>query len=98
MRITDSVFVHVYSKATETSIIFRQRKWNSITYVSYGQAYFNRKDVDLTRVTYLECNFSREVLQSETLKLKKEMDQLRVEKLTLEDRLETQRQEMLQIL
>ena len=52
------------------------------------QAYFDSKDVELIRNAYLNCNFTREIPQSNHARLRTEMEELRAENLTLHQRLD----------
>jgi len=62
------------------------------------QAYFDRKDVDLIRKAYQKCNFTREIPESNHVKMKNELDQLRMEKMSLEKRVDGLEQTLQEVL
>ena len=41
------------------------------------EAYFDKKDVELIREAYLKCNFTREIPESNHVKMKREMEELK---------------------
>jgi len=51
-------------------------------------AYFDKKDVDLLLKAYQHCNFQREMPQSETYKLREQLEMERVERGSLEKRID----------
>lgn len=52
------------------------------------EAYFDKKDVDLIKKAYQHCNFQREIPQSETKKLRDQLEMERVERASLEKRID----------
>jgi len=48
------------------------------------QAYFDKKDVELIREAYLKCNFTREIPESNHIKMKREIEELQNKVLELE--------------
>ena len=52
------------------------------------QAYYDTKDLELIREAYQKCNFSREVPESETTKLRKQLETSETKRLLQEARLE----------
>ncbi|MCK4478426.1 tyrosine-type recombinase/integrase [Candidatus Bathyarchaeota archaeon] len=51
-------------------------------------AYYDRKDMDLIKKAYQHCNFTRETPHSETLKLRDQLETERVERASLEKRID----------
>lgn len=58
------------------------------------EAYFDRNSVDLVQKAYERCNFSRELPQSETGKLKKQLEEEQVKRAVTESRLSRLEQEL----
>jgi site-specific recombinase XerD len=52
------------------------------------EAYYDNKDVELIREAYQKCNFTREIPESNHVKMKNEIEQLRMEKTSLETRVD----------
>jgi len=58
------------------------------------QAYYDKKDVELIRKAYEKCNFAREVPESETTKLRKQLEDEQTKRLLNEMRLEKLEKEL----
>lgn len=52
------------------------------------QAYYDRKDVELIKKAYQQCNFQREVPESEVAKLRKQLEDSETQRLMTQTRLE----------
>jgi acyl-CoA thioesterase FadM len=52
------------------------------------EAYFDEKDVNLIKEQYLKCDFTREIPESNHVRMKSEIEQLRQENLTLHQRID----------
>jgi len=58
------------------------------------QAYFDKKDVELIREAYLKCNFTREIPESNHVRMKSQIEQQQAQIMGLNDMLEELRKEL----
>jgi len=58
------------------------------------QAYYDRKDVDLIREAYEKCNFTREIPESNHVKMKSQLEDLQAQNLSLAGMVEELRKEL----
>jgi len=58
------------------------------------QAYFDRKDVELIREAYQKCNFTREIPESNHVKMKSQLEDLQAQNLSLAGMVEELRREL----
>jgi site-specific recombinase XerD len=88
--ITTHTFRKAFRKIVRQTNIDDDDKEQLMGHVIPGsrEAYFDKKDVELIREAYLKCNFTREIPESNHVRMKSEIEELRKENVTLHQRLD----------